>query len=125
MTDPNETEKYFYQGRVKTTWKPGARIEYWLPGEKLAIEGELLEVVPNRKIRHTWHALWDEKIAGDRPTVVTWEITPMGNSCKLSVTYEDLEGRDETYRQVSGGLPYILSGLKTLLETGTRLELPA
>ena len=120
MTDANETQKYFYGSRVETTWKAGAPIRYRMPDGSIAIEGTLIEVVPNRKFSHTWHGLWDEKIAAEPPHPVTWEITPMGDSCKLSVLHEDLGA--EAHRQVSGGLVLIVSGLKTLLETGERLS---
>ncbi len=120
MTDPQETRKYFYGSRVETTWKAGDAIRYRLPDDSIAIEGTLLEVVPNRKFSQMWHARWDEKIAAESPHKVTWEITPMGESCKLTVLHEDMG--PEALRQVSGGLVLIVSGLKTLLETGAPLN---
>jgi uncharacterized protein YndB with AHSA1/START domain/DNA-binding transcriptional ArsR family regulator len=119
ITDPDQTEKYFYRSRVKTTWQPGDRIEYWLPDDVLAIEGTLIEVVPNRRFVQTWHAVWDDAMRAEPPHQVTWEITPMGDSCKLTVTHDHIGV--EALRQVSGGLPLIVSGLKTLLETGEAL----
>jgi uncharacterized protein YndB with AHSA1/START domain len=120
LTDADETQKYFYASRVQSTWKPGARIEYRMPDGSIAIEGELIEVVPNRKFSQSWHAMWDDKIAQEAPHKVTWEITPMGGACKLSVTHEDMG--PESLKQVSGGLVFIVSGLKTLLETGELLR---
>lgn len=119
LTDPSFTQKYFYSSRVVSTWKPGAAIEYLLPGDVKAIEGTLIDVVPNRKFSHSWHALWDEKIRADAPSKVTWEVTPMGGVCKLTVTHEDLGA--ETRRQITGGYVNIVSGLKSLLETGEPL----
>jgi uncharacterized protein YndB with AHSA1/START domain/DNA-binding transcriptional ArsR family regulator len=123
MTDPNETQKYFYNSRVESTWKAGDPIRYRMPDDSIAIEGTLLEVVPNRKFAQMWHARWDEKIAAEAPHKVTWEITPMGDCCKLTVLHEDCG--PEALRQVSGGLVLIVSGLKTMLETGAPLPLPA
>jgi len=119
ITDPDETQKYFYGSRVESTWKPGARIEYRMPDGSIAIEGTLIEVVPNRKFSQMWHALWDEKMRAEPPHKVTWEITPMKGVCKLTVLHEDLG--DEALRQVCGGIVHIVSGLKTLLETGQAL----
>jgi uncharacterized protein YndB with AHSA1/START domain len=123
ITDPEETQKYFYGSRVESSWKPGAKIEYRMPDGSIAIEGTLIEVVPNRKFSQRWHALWDEKMRAEPPHKVTWEITPMKSVCKLTVLHEDLGA--EALRQVSGGIVAIVSGLKTLLETGRALELEA
>ena len=121
LTDPSETQKYFYGSRVESTWKPGEKIQYRMPDDSIAIEGTLIEVVPNRKFSQMWHALWDENIRKEAPHKVTWEITPMGGVCKLSVIHEDIG--PEALKQVSGGLVLIVSGLKTLLETGEPLRM--
>lgn len=122
MTDPTETQKYFYQSRVETTWKAGAPIRYRMPDDSIAIEGTLIEVVPNKKFSQMWQGKWDEKMAAEAPHKVTWEITPLGESCKLTVLHEDCG--PEALKQVSGGLVLIVSGLKTLLETGQPLPMP-
>ena len=123
LTDPDETQKYFYGSRVESSWKPGEKIVYRMPDGSIAIEGTLLEVVPNRRFSQMWHALWDENIRSEAPHKVTWEITPMKGACKLTVLHEDLG--PEALRQVSGGLVQIASGLKTLLETGEPLRIEA
>jgi len=125
LTDPDETAKYFYGSRVETTWRPGDRIEYRMPDGSIAIEGTLIEVVPNRMFSQMWRALWDENIRKDPPHKVTWEITPMKDGCKLTVTHED--PGPEALKQIGGGLVHIVGGLKALLETGEplRIEAPA
>jgi uncharacterized protein YndB with AHSA1/START domain len=123
LTDPNETEKYFYNSRVESTWKPGERIQYRMPDGSVAIDGTLIEVIPQRKFSQMWHALWDDVISKEAPHKVTWEITPMGNVCKLSVIHEN--PGPEALKQVSGGLVYIVSGLKTLIETGEAMKVGA
>ena len=120
ITDPDQTEKYFYNSRVESSWKPGEPIQYRMPDGSIAIEGTLIEVVPNRKFSQMWHALWDDAIRKEPPHKVTWEITPMGGVCKLSVIHEDLG--PEALRQVVGGIVYIVSGLKTLIETGEAMK---
>ena len=119
MTDPNQTDKYFYQSRVESSWKTGDPIRYRHRDGTLKIEGTLTEVVPNVRFSHMWHGLWDDPIKAEAPHKVTWQITPMGAACKLTVTHEDMG--PEAQRQVSGGLVLIVSGLKTLLETGAPL----
>jgi hypothetical protein len=55
---------------------------------------------------------------------VTWEIQALGEVCKLTLTHDDFDGITETYRQVGSGWNPVLSGLKTLLETGRPLAIP-
>ena len=54
---------------------------------------------------------------------MTWEIERVGDSCRLSVTHDQLG--EEANAELWGGWPMILSGLKTLLETGELLDTPA
>ena len=85
-------------------------------------EGENLEVDPPRRLVQSFDALWSDDVKSEGTSRVTWEIEPVGDSCRLTVTHDQLrEGaNDELY----GGWPMILSGLKTLLETGEHLTTP-
>ena len=74
----------------------------------------------------TFDARWDDEVAPDPPSRVTWEIEPAGDGLsKLTVVHDGFDGETNTFRQAAGGMPYILSGLKTLLETGEPLQVPA
>jgi hypothetical protein len=86
------------------------------------VEGENLEVDPPRRLVQTMTALWSDDVKNEGTSRVTWEIEPVGDSCRLTVIHDQLrEGaNDELY----GGWPMILSGLKTLLETGELLTTP-
>ena len=89
---------------------------------ELQIEGRIVEVDPPRRLVETFHAVWDEGVAADAPTTVTWEIDDaMPGVCKVTVIHDGLVGGSSTLEQVSGGWPYILSGLKSVLETGRGL----
>jgi uncharacterized protein YndB with AHSA1/START domain len=85
-------------------------------------EGENLEVDPPRRLVQTMTALWSDEVRSAGETRVTWEIEPVGDSCRLTVIHDQLrEGADD---QLYGGWPMILSGLKTWLETGELLTTP-
>jgi uncharacterized protein YndB with AHSA1/START domain len=92
------------------------------PGGGVLGEGENLEVDPPRRPVQSMTALWSDDVKSEGTSRVTWEIEPVGDSCRLTVTHDQLrEGpNDELY----GGWPMILSGLKTLLETGELLTTP-
>jgi uncharacterized protein YndB with AHSA1/START domain len=123
ITDMEMRQKYNFGVGVTSDWTPGSRYEAVHPGAGLTIsEGENVEVDPPRRLVQTMTALWSEDVKSEGTSRVTWEIEPVGDSCRLTVTHDQLrEGaNDELY----GGWPMILSGLKTLLETGERLTTP-
>jgi len=87
------------------------------------VDGEILESDPPRLLRHSWRALYDAEQAEEPHSRVTWEIEPQeGGVTKLTVTHDQLEASPKTAEGVAGGWMYILSGLKTLLETGEPLQ---
>ena len=124
ITDPEMRSKYSFGNRIKSDWKAGSRYEATNPGAPgVLVEGENLEVDPPRRLVQTMRALWGDDVKREGTSRVTWEIEPISDdSCQLTVTHDQLrEGaNDELY----GGWPMILSGLKTLLETGELLTTP-
>jgi len=89
------------------------------------IVGQVLEADPRRKLVQTFDARWDQDVAPDGATRLAWEIEEAGpGMCKLTVVHDGFPSRNATYESVGGGMPYILSGLKTLLETGTPIHDP-
>ncbi|MEP7202298.1 MAG: SRPBCC domain-containing protein [Ilumatobacteraceae bacterium] len=91
------------------------------PGMLLG-EGENLEVDPPRRLVQTMDALWGDDVKSEGTSRITWEIEPVGDSCRLVVTHDQL--REGANDQLYGGWPMILSGLKTWLETGEVLTTP-
>ncbi len=82
----------------------------------------MLEADPPRRLVHTMTALWSDDVKDEGPSRVTWDIEPVADSCRLTVTHDQLrEGANE---ELFGGWPMILSGLKTWLETGSVLTTP-
>jgi uncharacterized protein YndB with AHSA1/START domain len=123
ITDPDIRNKYNFGARIRSDWTPGSRFEMYHPNNPgLLGEGENLEVDPPRRLVQSMVALWSDEVQAEGPTRVTWDIEPIGDSCRLTVTHDQLrEGaNDELY----GGWPMILSGLKTWLETGELLTTP-
>ena len=123
ITDPDMRSKYNFGMRINSDWKAGSRYESSHPATSgPLVEGENLEVDPPRRLVQSMVALWSDDVKNEGTSRVTWEIEPVGDSCRLTVTHDQLrEGaNDELY----GGWPMILSGLKTLLETGELLTTP-
>jgi uncharacterized protein YndB with AHSA1/START domain len=124
ITKPEFTTRYFYGSRIESTFEPGAQyLSLAGDGNQTLVDGEILESEPPRLLRHTWRSLWDAETAGEEPSRVTWEIEAQeGGVTKLTVVHDQLEASPKTAEGVAGGWSYVLSGLKTLLETGEPLE---
>jgi uncharacterized protein YndB with AHSA1/START domain len=123
ITDPEARRAYSFGVASHSTWEVGARMEMESPkADGLLGEGEVLEVDPPRKLAYTMAALWDDEVRAEAPARVTWEIEPVGDSCRLVLTHDQL--REGASEQLYGGWPMILSGLKTWLETGEHLTTP-
>ena len=123
ITDSEMRQRYNFGVGISSDWAPGSRYEAVHPGAGFAIsEGENLEVDPPRRLVQTMVALWSDQVKGEGTSRVTWEIEPVEDSCRLTVTHDQLnEGAND---ELFGGWPMILSGLKTLLETGEDLTTP-
>ena len=123
ITNPDIRSKYNFGVRPQTDWQPGSRIEVVHPkAPGLLGEGTVLEADPPRRLVHTMIAKWSPEVESDGESRVTWEIEPVGDSCKLLLTHDQL--REGANPEIYGGWPMILSGLKTWLETGELLTTP-
>ena len=123
ITDPDVRGRFQFGNRVESTWTQGSRYEVGNPKASMVLlEGENLEVDPPRRLVQTMRALWGDDVQREGTSRVTWEIAPVGDSCRLVVTHDQL--REGANDQLYGGWPMILSGLKTWLETGQELTTP-
>ena len=122
ITDSEMRKRYSFGVGTESRWTEGSEYSSGVPGVVDIASGENVEVDPPRRLVQTFTALWSEDVKREGTSRVTWEIEPVGTSCRLSVTHDQLgaEANSELY----GGWPMILSGLKTLLETGEDLDTP-
>jgi uncharacterized protein YndB with AHSA1/START domain/DNA-binding transcriptional ArsR family regulator len=123
ITDSELRQKYTFGVGIDSDWTPGSHYAAVHPGAGMKIsEGENLEVDAPHRLVQSFNALWGDDVKAAGTSRVTWEIKPVGDSCQLTVTHDQLpEGVNS---QIYGGWPQILSGLKTLLETGELLTTP-
>jgi uncharacterized protein YndB with AHSA1/START domain len=118
------TLQYFYGSTAESDWAPGSEYVREIDGQA-AIVGEVLVAERPSRLSLTFDARWDDEVAPDPPSRVTWEIEPVGDGLsKLTVVHDGFDAKTSTYQRTAGGMPYILSGLKTLLETGEPLPAP-
>jgi uncharacterized protein YndB with AHSA1/START domain len=137
ITDPDWTDRYGYQGRVDIDLRPGGAFAAHASqamraggAPDVVVVGEVIEADPPRRLVQTWHPVWSEEAAAEAPTRLTYEIEPSdGGFTKLTLVH-DVAGAPSVATMVSGSLEstgagggwaWVLSDLKTLLETGGRL----
>ena len=120
ITKPEFTKRYFHNARITVT--PEHRYTRG-PNDEVWGDTDVFEFDPPRKLVHGWRSLYDPELAEEDESRVTWEIEPRdGGLTYLTVTHDQLEGAPLTAAGVSGeGWTHVLSGLKTLLETGESL----
>jgi uncharacterized protein YndB with AHSA1/START domain len=135
ITNPEFNHRYGYRGRSDYDLRPGGAFRAVAGPEMVELgmseqllDGEVVEADPPRRLVQTWRVLWDPAMTAEGFTRLTWEIEP-GDAgiTTLTVTHE-LEGAPKVASQVAGQVPkagggwsWILSDLKTLLETGASL----
>ena len=137
ITKPEWTERFGYGGRAEYDLRPGgayrahASEEFLAAGSpEIVVDGEVLEVDPPRRLVQTWRMLMDPDMVAEGFTRLTYEIEPsLGDSTKLTIVHE-LEGAprlasmlagEKEAEGAGGGWNFVLSSLKTLLETGEEL----
>ncbi len=120
ITKPEHTRGYFYGLAVKSDWKPGSPIQHQSPDGQAALDGKVIEVNRGKKLVTTFSQAGFQ----DRPSRVTWDIQAMGEVCLLTLIHDDFDGESQSYTSVRTGWNPVLSGLKTLLETGKPLNIP-
>ena len=119
ITTPEFTSRYYYDSTLKTDLTVGSPFTYHMPDSSPIVEGEVMASEPPHRLVHTYHSLWPP-MNEDAPTRVTWELESMpGGVTKVTVVHEDFQGQTATYQGLQGGgWAWILSNMKTLLETG-------
>lgn len=119
ITDGDQTVRYFYGTRVASDWQVGSPIVYSYEDGSVAADGEVIAIDPPRELTMSFHARWAPEIEAEAPVRQTWQIEAGADgSCKLSVVTEGLVPGSRSEAEFGGGIVYIVSGLKTMLESG-------
>ncbi|MGD0609844.1 MAG: SRPBCC family protein [Streptosporangiaceae bacterium] len=134
LTDPAFTRRYWGGVAFESDWRTGSTFTLELGGGDVKIADPaqvVLESEPYRRLSYTWHTFTPEwaarygvsgehlaRVAAERRSKVTFDIEPAGEMVKLTVVHDDFEPGSAVLGGIAEGWPRILSGLKTLLETG-------
>lgn len=122
ITDGVETERYYFNTRVESDWSVGGRVVYAYPDGSVAADGAVLEIDPGRRVAMSFHARWSPEIEAEGPVRMAWEIEPAADGVsKLTVVTGGMVEGGRVQAEFVGGIVHIVSGLKTLVETGEPL----
>lgn len=122
ITNPEKTTQYFYGTAVESDWEVGSAMNYHYPDGTLASDGQILAIDPPKRMEFTFRALWDEKLTAEGAAREVWELTESSGMVELKI--EIYEIGPLTLEDFKEGLPYIVAGLKSLVETGEALPAP-
>jgi len=122
LTEADFTEKYFFGRHVNSDWKIGSTWSMAKPDGALDVQGKVLESDPPRRLVLSWRVESMEELRHLPDTVVTYQIDSLGEVARLTMTESHSPTLDPKYLEGGRkGWPMILSGLKSLLETGHAL----
>ncbi len=121
IVDGEKTAKYYYGTRVESTWDVGSPITYFGQDGGIVADGEILAYVEGELLELTFHARWDPEIEAEGPCRMVWRVAESNGLTKLTSEAWDVVPGSRTDQDFSGGMSYIVSGLKTLVETGRPL----
>jgi uncharacterized protein YndB with AHSA1/START domain len=123
LIDGEITRHYVYGTRFESKLKKGGRYAYMGDGDFKVVEGEIIDIEAEKRLVMSWKANYDESVAKDEPSRVTFELTASGPATtKLHLVHDSFKDNSATYVGSVEGWPLMLSSLKSLLETGRALE---
>ena len=118
ITKPEFTRRYFFGSSIDTTTQPGSPCVY-RSTDALLVDGEVLESDPDHRFVITWRSLYHPPSVDEPASRVTWLIEPQeGGHCCLTVIHDRLDSSPNTAKNVGTAWMFVLSGLKTVVETG-------
>ena len=124
LTDSEVTKKYFFGESIRSDWRAGSEWHSTGPSGSRDVEGKVLECDPPRRLVLTWRVLYDPDLS-EELSRVTYLIEPRAEMCKLTVTHDVSDAPKTGAKVGADGWQWVLSSLKSLLETGKGLPPPS
>lgn len=121
ITDGDETVKYFYGTRVESEWAVGSPIRYFSPAGDIVADGEILAFDAPKRVEMTFLPHWDATLEAEGPTRTAWLVDTKNGLTRVRVEYYDLAADSASFADFMEGIPFIVAGMKTVLETGAPL----
>ena len=122
LTDAEMSAQYWSGNSIVSDWRLGS--PFALKGRQgNVVIGQVLEVDPPRRLAYTFHSQHDG-LEKEGPSRVTFELEPLEDQVKLTVTHDEFPVGSEVFGHISRGWPHVLSSLKSFLESGKGMMAP-
>lgn len=117
LVAPELTEQYYFGTRVESDWQLGSPVRYRNAKGAVDVDGELLEIIPPRRLVTTFRPTWAPDVARLTPSTVLWEITPRGGGSRVTLTHSGFDNASPVADMISQAWEPMLMELKKLLES--------
>lgn len=119
LTDAEFMKQYWFGMHGESQWTAGSAWQLVSGDGQIMDSGEIVEADPPRRLVIRWQNQWKPELKAEGPSLCTMELEPGGSAVKLSITHTIEREPSKFIEAVSGGWPKVISGLKSLLETGS------
>ena len=120
LTESEFTAQYFYATYVESDWQPGSPVVFRRADGEIAVSGEVIQCEAPHHLEISWRVHYDPAKYAEGASRVRFELQTHQQQTLLRVTHDGFAGDSTVYPSICEGWPWILSGLKTLLETPQR-----
>jgi uncharacterized protein YndB with AHSA1/START domain len=120
LTDGEVTQKYYFNTRIESDWAVGSVVRHYNQEGALSSEGKILEIEPQSHLKTTFQPLWVPS-NGSEPSTLSWDLQPLGPTTLLKLNHAGIDDATFETAEMHVGWIYILSSMKSLLETGEAL----
>lgn len=125
LTTAEFTRQYWHATRVESTWQQGAEVIFWVDeenGARVGCRGVIESVDEPHQLSYSWSFPANPDVADEAPSRVSFLLEDMGGHTKLTVVHDQFPDNSNMRPMITAGWPLVLSGLKTLLETGSSID---
>ena len=122
LTDGDATRAYWFGYRIESDWKVGGPLRFYNPDGELVHDDKVLTYDPPSTLSYGWKPLM-KRFEGETESRVTFTLEQAGDQVKLTMMHDQMMPGGKMLNAVSAGWPAVIASLKSLLETGTALDM--
>ena len=113
-----ECSSWFFTTTLDSSLEPGSDYTYTYPDGRRAAQGTIIAADPGQRLEMTFSPTWDDAVTPEAPFRLVWSLAAQGGATLLTVEHDELDPSTETARQVGPGSLFLISNIKTWIETG-------
>ena len=124
LTTPKFTTQYFPGHAAESDWQPGSDYVMRNPTDgSVMFEGKVVESDPPRRLVQTVSFKRNPAFEDHEEMTIAWDVEQFGEACRVTIGHRGSDSDAKLLERLTGHCPDMMSGLKTLLETGRPLHI--